>query len=170
LKSLKDRAMQTYLIDGVKIAHNKLEITDHKVLNEFLLNELGESNDFDDEIKDFMFVHMSGTERTFELTGGHKGDKVIVSIFDKNGKIFETMSFPLENINKAILFDCETSKGVVATEILIDDREEKQKISDTLIEQIKQDILEGDTTVLDMILMKHSKKYLEGCLPEKELN
>jgi hypothetical protein len=45
--------------------------------------------------------------------------------------------------------------------------EEKQRVSNQLIEQIKDDITKGDTTVLDMILMEHSKEYLRGCLPEE---
>ena len=47
-------------------------------------------------------------------------------------------------------------------------REEKQDIVDAVIEQIKKDIADGDTTVLDELLSKLTTKVLIESLPEEE--
>ena len=121
--------------------------------------------------------HISGSKVTFEGKGdgireydvcceceGHTHPDEMVTLPEDDDRMEVCSKCHKEENSNKVVFDCETPKGVV----IIEEDEEKQKISDALIEQIKKDMEEGDTTVLDMILMKHSTKYLKGCLPEED--
>ena len=187
---------------------NDIHITHHDVLQDFLLNKLGQSNEFDEEIRHFMFVHMGCPDRTFELTGRAKGDKVIVTIFEKDGKIFETQSFYLGEVGARVYDEdevehchisgtpvvlegkgdgireydicCECEGKTHPDEMITlpeeDDRmevcskchesESREKLIDALIDQIKSDIEQGDTTVLAEILETKDTNYLKSSLSE----
>lgn len=52
-------------------------------------------------------------------------------------------------------------------EVEVDEEEEKKKkLIDAVIEQIKEDLFQGDSTVLAEILNSHDNDFLENCLPE----
>jgi len=217
--------MKTYTIQDREVAHNQLHIIDHDILQEFLLNDLEQSNEFDEEIKHFMFVHMNNSDRTFELTGDQEGEKIVINIFEPNGKLFETKSFYLEGASKChisgkpvvfesngdgtreydvcceceghthpdemvtlpeeddrmevcsechekekIVFDCETSEGVIVVEDSgsIEECEDKDNLVEAVIDQIKSDIAIEDVTAIDELLRFIPKKNLIGYLPEED--
>lgn len=76
---------KVYRIGETLVKHEDLRITDHDVLQEFLLNELGMSNTFDDAIRQFMHEKMDCTDYGFQVSGDGDGLGLIVDIYELDG-------------------------------------------------------------------------------------
>lgn len=51
----------------------------------------------------------------------------------------------------------------------IEECEDRENLIDAVIDQIKQDIADGDTTVLAEILAQHDNNYLKNCLSDPNI-
>ena len=61
------------------------------------------------------------------------------------------------------------SESVVPVTGDIEECEDRENLIDAVIDQIKQDIADGDTTVLAEILAQHDNNYLKNCLSDPNI-
>jgi hypothetical protein len=72
-------------------------------------------------------------------------------------------------IQESVDGDCFTIIEKCSVSGSIEECEDKDNLVDAVIAQIKEDIENGDTTVLASILETKDTNYLKACLPEEEV-
>jgi len=106
--------------------------------------------------------HISGSPVVFEAKEGEGIREYDVCCeCDEKTHPDEMVTLPEEDDRMEICSECRSE------ELGSKERENKDNLVNAVIDQIKEDILQGDTTVLAEILDSHTTSYLKACLPEE---
>lgn len=89
--------MKTYTINGEKVSHDNVRISDMKTLNDFLLDELEQPNELDEAVRHFIHQSTFGTSNTFQVAGDGDGLGLIIDIFNDEEEDIDCMTIWFED-------------------------------------------------------------------------